>query len=213
MRQKGMVLDKRVRAVTEAAAELFSTRGFIETSMEEIAQTAQMSKGGIYHYFDSKTEILYAIVSDFMDNVLADIEDQLARLEDSEKKLSFLVRRHVDIYIRHMHAARVLLKDANNLPSNERKQLTSKERLYYAAVAGVITPFLGEAPDKGVLTAATFSLLGMCNWIYSWYDPKGPINPERLSEIIIAIFTGGVRDIGRYPNITRQDKNASRAER
>jgi AcrR family transcriptional regulator len=213
MRQKGMVLDKRVRAVTEAAAELFSTRGFIETSMEEIAQTAQMSKGGIYHYFDSKTEILYAIVSDFMDNVLADIEDQLARIDDADKKLSFLVHRHVDIYMRHIHAARVLLRDATNLPSNERKQLTSKERLYYDAVAGVITPFLGEAPDKGVLTAAAFSLLGMCNWIYSWYDPKGPINPERLSEIIIAIFTGGVRDIGRYPNITRQDKNASRAER
>lgn len=211
MRQKGMVLDKRVRAVTEAAAELFSTRGFVETSMEEIAQTAQMSKGGIYHYFDCKTEILYAIVSDFMDNVLADIEDQLARIDDAEKKLSFLVRRHVDIYIRHMHAARVLLKDANNLPSNEREQLTSKERLYYAAVAGVITPFLGEAPDKGVLTAATFSLLGMCNWIYSWYDPKGPIDPELLAEIIIAIFTRGICDVGQYANFAHQDKDESRA--
>ncbi|MFO7600166.1 MAG: TetR/AcrR family transcriptional regulator [Candidatus Desulfacyla sp.] len=196
MRQKGMALDKRVRAVTEAAAELFSTRGFIETSMEEIARTAQMSKGGIYHYFKSKTEILDAVVSDFMDHVLADIEDQLAGLEDREEKLSFLVRRHVDIYIRHMHAARVLLKAANNLPSSERKQLTSKERRYYDAVAGVITPFLGEARDKGILTAATFSLLGMCNWIYSWYDPKGPIDPERLSEIIIAIFTRGICHVG-----------------
>jgi AcrR family transcriptional regulator len=213
MRQKGMVLDKRVRAVTEAAAELFSARGFIETSMEEIARTAQLSKGGIYHYFKSKTEILDAIVSGFMDNVLADIEDQLSRLEDAEKKLSFLVRRHVDIYIRHMHAARVLLKDANNLPSNERKQLTSKERLYYAAVAGVITPFLGEAPDKGVLTAATFSLLGMCNWIYSWYDPKGPIDPEQLSEIIIAIFTKGICHVGQYANFARQDMDEPRAAR
>ena len=36
----------------------------------------------------------------------------------------------------------------------------------------------------------------MCNWIYSWYDPKGPINAERLSEIIMDIFArglGGVR--------------------
>jgi len=191
-----MVLDKRVRAVTEAAAKLFSTRGFIETSMEEIARTAQMSKGGIYHYFKSKTEILDAVVSDFMDTVLADIEGQLAGLENGEEKLSFLVRRHVDIYIRHMHAARVLLKAANNLPSSERKQLTSKERRYYDAVAEIITPFLGEARDRGILTAATFSLLGMCNWIYSWYDPKGPIDPERLSEIIIAIFTRGICQVG-----------------
>ncbi|MFO7986880.1 MAG: hypothetical protein R6U38_13555 [Desulfatiglandaceae bacterium] len=97
-------------------------------------------------------------------------------------------------------AARVLLKHATNLPSDQLRQLTSKEERYYAAVAGVITPFLGRAPDRGVLTAVTFSLLGMCNWIYSWYDPTGPIGPERLSEIIIAIFTGGVRSVGQYPN-------------
>ena len=197
MRQKGLVLDQRVRAVTEAAARLFSTRGFMETSMEEIAQCARMSKGGVYHYFGSKTEILYAIVSDFMDKVLEDIEAQLAGLDNAEERLSFLVRRHVEIYIRHMHAARVLLKHATNLPSDQLGQLTSKEERYYAAVAGVITPFLSQAPDRGVLTAVTFSLLGMCNWIYSWYDPTGPIGPERLSEIIIAIFTGGVRSVGQ----------------
>ena len=70
VRQKGRVLDQRTRAVTETAARLFSTRGYIETSMEEIAQAAQMSKGGIYHYFKSKTEILHAIVSEFMDSII-----------------------------------------------------------------------------------------------------------------------------------------------
>ncbi|MBW1707863.1 MAG: hypothetical protein JRJ86_22340 [Deltaproteobacteria bacterium] len=32
----------------------------------------------------------------------------------------------------------------------------------------------------------------MCNWIYSWYDPKGAISPENLSKMIWTVFLKGV---------------------
>jgi AcrR family transcriptional regulator len=196
VRPKGSVLDKRVRTVTEAAAKLFSTRGFLETSMDDIARAAHLSKGGMYHYFKSKTEILFAIVSEFMDNVLAGIEGQLTSIQSAEGKLSFLVLRHVEIYVRHHHAARVLLKEAYSLPSQDLKKINEKERRYYSVVTEIVKELLGQGAGKDVLTAVTFSLLGMLNWIYSWYDPKGPIDPEGLSEIIMAIFTEGVRGVG-----------------
>lgn len=192
MRPKGMALDRRVLQVTEAAAELFSTRGFLETSMEEIARAANLSKGGMYHYFKSKTEILFAILSEFMDQVLGDIDSRLAAMENSPAKLSFLIQRHVETYASHMHAARVLLKEANNLPQKHLKKIHEKERRYLRTVEGIISELLGPDAGKEVLTAVTFSLLGMCNWIYSWYDPKGRVDPERLSEIIMAIFMKGV---------------------
>lgn len=196
MRPKGAVLEKRIRTVTEAAAELFSTQGFLETTMDEIAQAANLSKGGIYHYFKSKTEILFAILSDFLDQVLGDIEHQLAAIHSPDSKISFLIRRHVETYVQHMHAARVLLKEANNLPSKDLKKINEKERRYYRVVEEVVIQHLGPGPGKDVLTAVTFSVLGMCNWIYSWYDPTGRIDPARLSEIILTIFTEGVRGVG-----------------
>ncbi len=200
MKRKGIALDKRVLDVTKAAAELFSTRGFLETSMEEIARAANLSKGGMYHYFKSKTEILYAIVSDFMDQVLGDIEGRLADTGAPEGNLSFLILRHVETYAHHMHAARVLLKEAHNLPQRHLKKIHQKERRYFDAVEGIISQLLGPKAGKEVLTAVTFSLLGMCNWIYSWYDPKGRIDPERLSEIIMTIFTNGVRSVVAKPD-------------
>jgi AcrR family transcriptional regulator len=201
VRRKGIVMDKRVRCVTEAAVELFSKRGFVETSMEEIAWAAGLSKGGMYHYFKGKTEILLAILSEFMDQVLGDIEAQLATIQNSQTKLSFLVRRHVEVYVHHMHAARVLLKEAYNLPSRDLKKIKEKEQRYYRAVEEIITQLLGPNAGKEVLTAATFSLLGMCNWIYSWYNPKGRIDPEQLSDIIITIFTEGVRGVAAKPDL------------
>jgi AcrR family transcriptional regulator len=200
MRPKGIVLDKRVRAVTDAAAELFSAQGFRETSMEEIAQASHMSKGGIYHYFKSKTEILFAILSDFLDQVLGDIDGQLAAAQSPEEMLSSLIRRHTEIYVHHMHAARVLLKEANNLPLKDLKRINEKERRYYKAVEAVVIQHLAPQAGKEILTAVTFSLLGMCNWIYSWYDPKGRIGPEQLSAIIMTIFTKGVSRVGASPD-------------
>jgi TetR/AcrR family transcriptional regulator, cholesterol catabolism regulator len=149
----------------------------------------------MYHYFKSKTEILFAILSDFMDRVVGEIERDLASIDGPEGKLSFLIRRHVEIYVGHMNAARVLLKEAHSLPSKDLSKIKAKERRYYAVVAQVVGELLGARVGKDVVTAVTFSLLGTCNWIYSWYDPGGPIDPERLSEIILAIFSQGVGSV------------------
>jgi len=197
-----MVLDKRVSEVREAAAKLFSTRGFLETSMDEIARAAGLSKGGMYHYFKSKTEILYAILSDFMDQVLGDIDLLVESTKRPEEKLSFLIQRHVETYARHRHSARVLLKEANSLPKRHLRKIHDKERRYLGAVEEIIGELLGADVDRDVLKTATFSLLGMCNWIYSWYDPQGRIDPRRLSEIIMTIFTKGIRatDAGTTEN-------------
>jgi hypothetical protein len=67
-----------------------------------------------------------------------------------------------------------------------------KERKYLDILRGVLSGYLGESVGKDRLTAITFNLLGMCNWIYSWYDPKGPISPEQLAEMIFEMFIGGV---------------------
>lgn len=195
MKPKGIVFDKRVHEVTEAAARLFSSQGYLETSMNEIAVAARLSKGGMYHYFNSKAEILAAILSDFMDRVLDDIENELLSIEDPGKKLFHLIRRHVDIYANHMHAARTLLKEANNLSLNDLREIEAKERRYYAVTAQVVGELIGPHAEKDTLKAVTFSLLGMCNWIFSWYDPGGAISPERLSEIIFSVFTNGARSI------------------
>ena len=39
----------------------------------------------------------------------------------------------------------------------------------------------------------TFLLFGMCNWIYSWYHPRGPVSPEELSAIIYDLFMEGAK--------------------
>ncbi len=53
---------ERERRILRAAGRLFETRGYADTSLEAIARRARLAVGTIYNYFESKPEILLAIV-------------------------------------------------------------------------------------------------------------------------------------------------------
>ena len=183
--------DRKILAIATTAAKLFSVKGYLETSMEDVAAAAKTSKGGMYHYFSSKCDILLFILSTFLDTVLQNAERDLQEINDPAEKIRLVIFRHVKTYSEHMYLAKVLLHEAHNLPSAKFKKIQAKEKKYFAAVSGVLSAYLGGGIDKDRLTVLTFNLLGMCNWIYSWYDPKGTIDPEHLAQIIFDTFTKG----------------------
>ena len=187
--------DKRLANIAKIGAELFSSKGFVETSMDDIAAAARLSKGGLYHYFPSKTELLNFIVQTFMDMVLKDLDGELGKAESGLEKIRMLIFRHVETYLKHMHEAKTLLNEAHNLPSRARKKIVIKEREYLRITGRLVSDYFGTSLDKSQLTAITFSLLGMCNWIYSWYSPKGPIDAKNLSKMIFDLFTVGVSGV------------------
>jgi AcrR family transcriptional regulator len=188
--------NKREAAIARAGAELFSSKGFIETTMEDVARAARISKGGMYHYFASKTDLLYFILDGFMDAVLQDLEPGLASMEGNLDRIRYIIFRHVDNYTKQPYAAKALLDEEHSLPAKYSKKIMEKERKYLDILRGVLSAHLGESVGKDRLTAITFNLLGMCNWIYSWYDPKGSISPEQLAQMIFEMFTGGVGSLG-----------------
>ena len=180
--------------ISKAAARLFNKKGYLETNMDHIAAAAKMSKGGVYHYFSSKDEILHFILSNYMDLILDGLETGLESIEGGSQKIQFIISRHIELYTANLNEAKTLLHEAHCLPAGAYKTIAEKERRYYRIVAGVLAEFLrGRAEiDKAHITSLTFLLFGMCNWIYSWYDPKGPIRPQELSEMIWTVFLKGV---------------------
>jgi AcrR family transcriptional regulator len=184
-------LEKAV-SIGRAAAKLFNEKGYLETSMDNIAAAANLSKGGIYHYFFSKHEILYFISTNYMDLLLKDLEPELKKIEDSFLKIRFIVSRHIDLYTKYTPEAKTTLHEAHLLPSEYFKKYAEKERRYYRIVADVLSDFFGNRIQKGQLRVITFTLFGMCNWIYHWYKPKRFVSPQELSEIISDVFCRGV---------------------
>ena len=179
--------------IGKVAAKLFNRKGFLATTMDEIAAAAKVSKGGMYYYFPNKTDILFFIISNYMDLVLQDLEKDLSQIRESREKIKFIISRHIGLYTNHVPEGRVLLHEANCLPARKFRAIAEKQKRYYQIVAGVLRDLFPSRIPENKLTAIAFTLFGMCNWVYSWYDPKGPIKPPELSEIICEIFLTDVK--------------------
>src|SRR2546426_4203517 len=76
------------------------------------------------------------------------------------------------------------------LPISAPRKVNAIKRRYVDLLEGLLKDV---APDESAVdrSAATYTLFGMMNWIYNWYDPAGEIDPQRLAELIARTFIGG----------------------
>ena len=198
---------KRAVHIRSKAAKLFHKKGYLETSMGDIAASVRMSKGGVYHYFSSKDEILFFVLNSYMDVLLKDLEQDLEEIEDRVEKIRFIIARHLRIFTTYPSESKTLFHEVHALPSKFFNLVAEKERKYYQIIADVLSEYFENRVERHRLTGMTFVLLGMCNWTYSWYNPKGPLDPQELSNLIFNIFLNGLDSNNGGP-----DFNADRRE-
>lgn len=185
---------KRVMRISTVAAKLFNTKGYLQTTMDDITTAARFSKGGIYHYFSSKDEILFFVLDRYMNLVLQNLEHDLEEIETAREKIQYIISRHIQLYTQNPAEAKTLLNEKYCLPRKYRRKIDRKEREYFQIVRKVLIIFFEgkQKLPRSQITVITFLLFGICNWIFSWYDPKGAVNSEMLSEVIWKIFLNGV---------------------
>jgi len=86
--------EERVNEIIEAAIAEFIEKGYGNTSMESIAQRAKLSKGGLYHHFKSKSEILFTVNLKFIEPV----QQFISQIEGSPSIVDAL-NQYIDNYI------------------------------------------------------------------------------------------------------------------
>ncbi len=178
--------------VGRAAAKLFDEKGYLETSLKDISLAANLSKGGIYHYFSNKHEILYFVLDNYMDLLLEGLEEALKKIPDNSSKIKFIMYRHLNLYNRKIPEARALLIDSRNLPAKYFKVIAAKEKKYVLIVTDIISDYLDGSVPSHKLKAISYTLFGMSNAIMYWYDTEGPVTLDELSELCYDIFMKGI---------------------
>jgi len=85
--------------ILAAARAVFLAKPFEQASMAEIAARADCVEGTLYTYFRSKRELFDAVLTDFYDGLIADIEPRFAAIDGTADRLRFLVARHLQIAV------------------------------------------------------------------------------------------------------------------
>jgi AcrR family transcriptional regulator len=83
-------------ALIKAARELFADQGFAATSRDQIAQRAGVTRGALYHHFDSKTAVAAAVVAELEDELVERVVAAAAEGEDVRAQLHLACRAYMD---------------------------------------------------------------------------------------------------------------------
>ncbi len=178
-------------AIVRAAAKLFDKKGYLETSLKDIADEADASKGCIYYYFSSKHEILFFILDTYMDSLLEGLEEELKSVPPGVRRIEFITRRHLMLYNNRVPEAKALLLDAHNLTSKGFRVIATKQKRYASILANALSEYFdGKVPAVN-LKAIAYILFGMCNSVMHWHDPEGPIKLDELTDMCLNIFLRG----------------------
>jgi TetR/AcrR family transcriptional regulator, cholesterol catabolism regulator len=190
------VVDSR-QEILRTAARLFQQRGYDATSMNDVAAALKLSKGGLYHHFQSKDEILYEIMNHAMEITEERVLNPVRGIADPEERLRALIRLHIEVVLSPRdREITVMLHENHPLPPALRKRINIRKKDYIHFLESLMTEVQEKARNqtRGKVSprAAAFALLGMINWIYQWYKPEGELQAQNLIPQFTDLIFGGI---------------------
>jgi len=188
------LVDSR-QEILRTAARLFQQRGYDATSMNDVAAALKLSKGGLYHHFQGKDEILFEIMNHAMEITQERVLAPVRGIPDPEDRLRSLIRRHMEVVLSPQdREITVMLHENHPLPPVLRKRINHRKKEYVHFVEDLIAEVQRGRHSKGGVSprAAAFALLGMINWIYQWYKPEGTLQAHNLIPQFTDLFFEGI---------------------
>jgi AcrR family transcriptional regulator len=188
------VVDSR-QEILRTAARLFQQRGYDATSMNDVAAALKLSKGGLYHHFQSKDEILFEIMDHAMEITQERVLNPVRSIADPEERLRALIRLHIEVVLSPRdREITVMLHENHPLPPSLRKRINARKKDYVHFLESLMAEVQNKARQsrsakaKVSPRAAAFALLG----IYQWYKPEGELQAHNLIPQFTDLIFGGI---------------------
>lgn len=171
--------------ILEAAARVFSDKGYYQAAVDDIVRASQTSKGSFYHFFPSKQGIFLALVDALNDQLVDKVERAISDERGALRKVDAALITVLREFSNHRRLARILLVEAVGLGHALNEKLFS----LHTSFAGLIQKFLDHAVLEGSIPPidtrlASFAWLGAINeivvrWLYTGEpDPLEGALPE-----------------------------------
>lgn len=161
--------DKRLEII-ERCAQLFDSGGYHRATMQLLADEVGLGKPTLYHYFASKTDILYAIHQIQIAALLDGIDSARRRGLSAEQQLYHAARDILEQIARHPGYTRAFFDHYSELEGAKRTEIRERRVEYFKRVCDIIRAGMASgAFRKTDVEMAAYGFLGTCSWAYQWY--------------------------------------------
>lgn len=135
--------EERIKDITNAAIDIFLKKGYENTTMEYIAQKAGVSKGGLYHHFQSK-DMIFMVVNQKINENIEKMMMKAGECSSIKEGMLFYIENYLRYWLEHP-------KETSFLFLAAAKILDNQELLdYYNEFTADYIKYFEEAFDMGV---------------------------------------------------------------
>lgn len=189
--------DERKSAMVLECARLFRRQSYQGTSMADVASVADMNKGTIYYYFQSKADILSTVYMEglsALDAAISEIPEGLP----PDVALAATVRVIVQTITLHPDIVAVYFQEhpwlEHALPADQAKAIRLRERAFENRIRTLIESCVREHIFRHVnVDVLTMQVLSMTSSFYRWSSDMQLQPSELIADTLISNLFDGVR--------------------
>jgi TetR/AcrR family transcriptional regulator, cholesterol catabolism regulator len=193
--QKPKKSELRRQAILQHALALFDRQGFANTSLDDIARETGVKREAIYYYFKNRAEILLNLIRPQSEALVSGLKEIIDSDDDAATKLYLAIRNHLQRFDRHCLEMTISLRDIYLEDAKEvRREMDQTWHSYEAMWTRIVADgqASGEFAASGDPKMVAFAILGMCNWLARWYDPRRSVSVDELIETYFDMLANGL---------------------
>ena len=182
----------REESILQAAAACFGEQGYRATTLETVAERLGISRVTLYRYCPSKEELLIRVFERSIAIFQRGLQQICSQEIPPEEKVRQIISHQVRLMADHRNFLSVFFSEEIHLPPEMAQRARAERRAYDALIEEVIREGVAAgrfAPLSPKLLS--FAILGMCNWLYQWYQPEGPLSVDEVARIFIVLIENG----------------------
>jgi AcrR family transcriptional regulator len=184
--------DRRLAKILVHATNVFHEKGYAAASMRDLSRASGVSLSGLYHYFESKEELLYLIQKDSFTTIVRRLRERLGETHDPVERIRVFILNHLEYFLANQKAMKVLSHEEDVLQNGFGSDIAAIKREYYRICVELLDSYKRAKGLEFSSRTAVLSLFGMMNWIYTWYNPRIDAGAAALAREMGDIFLRGI---------------------
>lgn len=177
------------------ATRLFAQKGFDRTSVQEIVETAGVTKGAMYHYFDSKDDLLHEIYARLL-RVQAERLEKFAVLEAPvAERLHGAAADVVATTIENLDDATIFFRSMHQLDPEKQRAVRAERRRYHERFRSLIEEGCRSGDFRTDIPAdlVVDFFFGSVHHLNTWYRQGGQLTPQEVGDHFADLLLASLR--------------------
>lgn len=140
--------EDRRNSILDAARQVFTTKGFAKTSINDIAEIAGISDGLIYRYFGGKRDLLLRVLQEFYEELIVETEAAVNRETSFDRRFEVLVFSHLSVFMKDMDLCRLFITEIRSLDDYVGSEIQSLNRRY----TSIFIRMMASGIEQGIIS-------------------------------------------------------------